>query len=393
MKITHFGIPAASTSPDSGGGGGSGSTTPGTTGATGPTGLTGATGPTGLTGPTGVMGVTGPTGVTGAGLTGTPGPTGATGPSGGPTGPTGVTGVTGATGPADNLAELDYAQTGASVNVSATTEATANQIVAGNSISTDGSTEIVVEMFSPQSRPAGTAAGAQLIHILFDGATLLGTVGVQNSPVNGQNAYEPVKMEYRYTPSNASHQYTWKGYVTTGTGIVAAGNGGSGTNTPSFLRVIRAKRSGPAGATGPAGAGATELDYAEFTSGVTVTATTEATATGVVVGTGVVYDGVTPIIVTFSAYYLEPSAAAAGRSIIAWLYEDGTSIGAIVNAQTSNAGTPAHFPVHAERRITPTTGTHTYAIKSSVNAGTGTVAAGPGGSGNLAPGYIRIKPA
>lgn len=76
----------------------------GPTGSTGPTGTGGPTGPGGASGgPTGPTGVAGPTGPSGAGPTGPPG-VGATGPTGpigiaGPTGPTGTQGPIGPTGP------------------------------------------------------------------------------------------------------------------------------------------------------------------------------------------------------------------------------------------------------------------------------------------------------
>jgi len=139
---------------------------------------------------------------------------------------------------ANSGTELNYVEFTANVSVSATTEGTANTVVTGSSITLDGNTTVVVEFFSSQSRPTGTAA-AQLIFVLFDGATVLGTFGVQNSPA-ANNAYEPVLLSRRIaTPSAGAHQYIVKAYVTSGTGLVVGGAGGTGVNLPGYIRVTR----------------------------------------------------------------------------------------------------------------------------------------------------------
>jgi len=134
--------------------------------------------------------------------------------------------------------ELDYVQFTSNVSPTATTEGTANTVVTGTSISLDGSTSVVVEFFCSQSRPAATTA-AQLIYVLLDGSTVLGTFGVQNA-VAAQNAYEPVMLRRRLaTPSAGSHQYIVKAYVSTGTALIAAGSGGTGANVPGYIRVTK----------------------------------------------------------------------------------------------------------------------------------------------------------
>lgn len=133
-------------------------------------------------------------------------------------------------------AELDYVQFTANVSPTATTEGTANTVVTGTSISLDGSTSVMVEYFCSQSRPAATA-NAQLIYVLLDGSTVLGTFGVQNATA-AANAYEPVLLRRRLaTPSAGSHQYIVKAYVSTGTALIAAGAGGTGANVPGYIRV------------------------------------------------------------------------------------------------------------------------------------------------------------
>jgi hypothetical protein len=132
-----------------------------------------------------------------------------------------------------------------------------------------------------------------------------------------------------------------------------------------------------------------ELDYVEFTSVVSITATTEATANTVVTGSSVYYDGSTDVIIQFYAYAARPDNGAASRSLSIWLYEDGSSIGNMAFLRTPATGF-MNVAVKLERRHTPASGSHTYSVRASVSAGTGEVAAGAGGSGAPMPGFIRI---
>ena len=43
----------------------------------------------------------------------------------------------------------------------------------------------------------------------------------------------------RLTPSNASHTYSIRGFVTSGTGVAAAGAGGSTALMPAFIRITK----------------------------------------------------------------------------------------------------------------------------------------------------------
>lgn len=131
-----------------------------------------------------------------------------------------------------------------------------------------------------------------------------------------------------------------------------------------------------------------ELDYVQFTSNVSPTATSEGTANTVVTSSAVTYDGSTPIIIEFWCNNARPRADASGNMTL-WLYEDGSSIGQIGFISAYEAGAVNQI-LYGRRRITPTAGSHTYSIRASVSAGTGLVAGGAGGNGNIAPGFIRI---
>jgi hypothetical protein len=131
-----------------------------------------------------------------------------------------------------------------------------------------------------------------------------------------------------------------------------------------------------------------EIDYAEFTSTVGVTATTEGGANTVVSGNSVAFDGAAARV-DFFAMYATPDNGAIGRQLNFWLYVDGASVGQIGQMVTP-AAQGDRKPVCLHRRLTLSAGNHTVAIMASVNAGTGFVEAGAGGTATPMPGYIQI---
>ncbi len=137
--------------------------------------------------------------------------------------------------------EIDYAQiTTATTSITATTEATANNIVSGNAITYDGSTTVIVHFFAPYNSPDTASAGRSIVYCLYDGSSSIGIIGSVRTPVSGTSLRVPVKLEYRLTPSNASHTYHIKAYVPSGTGLVEAGAGGVGNLVPAFIRITKA---------------------------------------------------------------------------------------------------------------------------------------------------------
>lgn len=127
-----------------------------------------------------------------------------------------------------------------------------------------------------------------------------------------------------------------------------------------------------------------ELDYAELTSNKTITATTEAGANTVLAGASVTYDGSTPVIVEFYSELVRGDTS--GTVLYIYLYEDSASIGRLAYIDAA-AG---RIPVHVARRLTPSSGAHTYTVKAAVASGSGVVSGGAGGSGNSMPGFLRI---
>lgn len=137
-----------------------------------------------------------------------------------------------------------------------------------------------------------------------------------------------------------------------------------------------------------------EFDYMAFTSPVSITATSEATANTVVTGSAVTYDGSTVVMVEFFCPYGSTPPADAAQ-LNTWLYDGSSSIGRLEYRQNDgnhNAGgdTPSASAVFGSRRLTPSNASHTYSVRSSVSTGTGSMGAGAGGNAAVMPGFIRI---
>ena len=134
--------------------------------------------------------------------------------------------------------EFDYVElnTG-TVNITHNSDATADTVITGSSVSYDGSTVVLIEVFFPAVDTAAFNAAA-VVFVLYDGSTDLGRIGVTRNVTTSVLRY-PVYMAYRITPSNASHQYIVKAFNSGGTGIVYGGAAGAGVNVPGFLRITR----------------------------------------------------------------------------------------------------------------------------------------------------------
>jgi hypothetical protein len=136
--------------------------------------------------------------------------------------------------------ELDYVQFTSAVNLTATTEATANTIVTGSAVSYDGSTVIMVEFFCEGWETQATTDAVSIMW-LYDGSTSIGRMGTLCTPAGGSlGVITPAFMVRRLTPSNASHTYSVRGTTTTGTAVANAGAGGIGVAPPGYIRIIRA---------------------------------------------------------------------------------------------------------------------------------------------------------
>lgn len=136
-----------------------------------------------------------------------------------------------------------------------------------------------------------------------------------------------------------------------------------------------------------------ELAYQEFSTadaGVNVTVTTEAGASTIVSAPALVFDGLTPVIVTaFCPYWLSP--AVNGAYLMGEIFDSVTGAlgygGLIATPSASTTG----LTFRTIRRITPAAGSHIFSLRAWVSSGTGVYASGPGGAGHYVPGFIRVS--
>lgn len=131
----------------------------------------------------------------------------------------------------------------------------------------------------------------------------------------------------------------------------------------------------------------TELDYAQITSDVACTATSEAGANTIITGAAKTYDGSTVITLEF----FWPAWTTSTSNTVAFLtiFEDGSVIGRIWDSFGFTASGDMGGTIIV-RRLTPSAGTHTYSVRGhSQSAQTFTIKAGAGGAATLFPAYLR----
>lgn len=126
------------------------------------------------------------------------------------------------------------------------------------------------------------------------------------------------------------------------------------------------------------GGGSSELAYQQFTSNVSITATTEATATTVVTAAAITADG-------SSSYLIEFYSPGVEGNIALVIYEGSSTIGGVLGFYS------AQTPCLLMKRVTPASGSRTYSIRAYKTTGSPNVQAGAGGSGNNYPGFIRVS--
>ncbi len=129
--------------------------------------------------------------------------------------------------------EFDYAQiTSNSAGITATTEASSQTVIAGNSVYYDGS-RVKLSFFVPK---LSSSVSQTVTFVVYPDSTVLGQVfgGTVNTTLQG------FEFEIFDTPPAGAHTYAVKAFVSTGTLTVNAGAGGSGALVPGRLRVTKA---------------------------------------------------------------------------------------------------------------------------------------------------------
>jgi len=128
--------------------------------------------------------------------------------------------------------------------------------------------------------------------------------------------------------------------------------------------------------------GLVELGYSQITSNLSVTGTSTA-QTQVIAPLTVVCDGSPILVEFFSANIVSPSS----QYLTISLWEDGvekTRYWATSGISQQQSSAPKY-------RLTPSAGTHTYAVRAFTTSGTGTVAAGTGSTTETAPAFLRVS--
>lgn len=133
-----------------------------------------------------------------------------------------------------------------------------------------------------------------------------------------------------------------------------------------------------------------EVGYDQITTTVNVTGTTSAAPTTIITCAAHTFDGSPVLLRVFAERFSTPSAAAGNQTTVG-LYESGSLVAILSQAQTPAAG-QVGYPLIGELRFTPTAGSHTYTIAAWASNTTGTpaVSAGNGSAGNAAPAYARF---
>lgn len=133
--------------------------------------------------------------------------------------------------------EYDYVAKTSSTSVTATAAGSADTVVTGASVAYDGSTRVKVEFYSTFVTP--TASGGSDITIgLFESTTEIGRLVYQTTAANLAQ-YNAAYGVIFLTPTNASHTYIVKAWVSSGTGTVGAGAAGAAAS-PTFMRITKA---------------------------------------------------------------------------------------------------------------------------------------------------------
>jgi hypothetical protein len=133
---------------------------------------------------------------------------------------------------------------------------------------------------------------------------------------------------------------------------------------------------------GGGGTGTIVIGYDQITAAVTVTGTSESAGTTVIAAAPHTFDG-TPVIATFFAPLVSPGS---NDFVTICLFEGSTEITRLAIENVSSAG----GPVTALYEFTPTAGSHTYTVTALRGTASGTIYAGPGGTANQPPAFLRF---
>jgi hypothetical protein len=139
------------------------------------------------------------------------------------------------------LVELGYSQITSDVTISSFTAGSGTTVISALTVVCDGS-PVLVELFAPYSYPNANSGDLLYVSLYRDGTELIRQWTQQLSTGGGSfNQRQPLKAQYRDTPSAGSHTYDVRAYVSVSgrNGVFGAGTGTGTTAAPAFLRVSK----------------------------------------------------------------------------------------------------------------------------------------------------------
>jgi hypothetical protein len=135
--------------------------------------------------------------------------------------------------------ELGYVERTTDLNVTATTDATAQTFITLPAISFDGATAIYLEFFC-YSGVTPTVAAQSILFTLWEDATDLGRIA-RVATASAAATQAPALARRKLTPAAGSRTYSVRVWAASATGPpqALAGPGGAGAGVPAYLRAIR----------------------------------------------------------------------------------------------------------------------------------------------------------
>lgn len=140
------------------------------------------------------------------------------------------------------MIELAYAEKTSNTNITATSEAAADTIVTAGAVACDGAMILIIEFGTNAWAQDSTTPVNRLV--LFDNGASIGTLfqGVSPSTSSGKPGFT---VRRRLTPSAGSHTYSVRGWVSSSSTMIVAGDVFSpGRDSPAYIRVIQSSESG-----------------------------------------------------------------------------------------------------------------------------------------------------
>jgi hypothetical protein len=136
--------------------------------------------------------------------------------------------------------EIGYAQITGNVNVTGNSDATSNAIISAPPFYFDGS-PVIAHFFASAALSDTGAVGDLLIVSLFEGTVQISRLGETMTISTTAQGRWTITGFLRFTPTAGYHAYTATAHAanTTGTPLIAAGTGGTGSYSPAFLRFTK----------------------------------------------------------------------------------------------------------------------------------------------------------